>query len=37
VEVCPRHDRDGLSARWAAIVVWNFLTGIALRTGRGRG
>jgi formiminoglutamase len=33
VEINPRHDRDGLSARWAALVVWNFLVGLALRAG----
>jgi formiminoglutamase len=32
VEVNPRHDRDGQSARWAALVVWNFLAGLAQRT-----
>ena len=31
VEINPRHDRDGQSARWAALVVWNFLAGLALR------
>ena len=25
VEINPRYDRDGQSARWAAVVVWNFL------------
>lgn len=30
-EVNPRYDRDGQSARWAALVVWNFLVGLALR------
>ncbi|MBY0524583.1 MAG: formimidoylglutamase [Gemmataceae bacterium] len=34
VEINPRHDRDSLSARWAALVVWNFLVGLALRPGR---
>jgi formiminoglutamase len=32
VEINPRHDRDGQSARWAALVVWNFLVGLARRT-----
>jgi formiminoglutamase len=27
VEINPRHDRDGRSARWAAVVIWNFLIG----------
>jgi formiminoglutamase len=27
VEINPRYDRDGQSARWAALVVWNFLMG----------
>jgi formiminoglutamase len=31
VEVNPRFDQDGQSARWAAIVVWNFLMGVAER------
>lgn len=31
VEINPRHDRDGQSARWAALVVWNFLVGLARR------
>jgi formiminoglutamase len=25
VEINPRYDRDGQSARWAGLVVWNFL------------
>ncbi len=32
VEINPRHDRDGQSARWAALVVWHFLAGLALRS-----
>jgi formiminoglutamase len=28
VEINPRYDRDGQSARWAALVVWNFLVGL---------
>jgi formiminoglutamase len=31
VEVNPRYDRDGQSSRWAAVVVWNFLAGLAAR------
>ncbi len=31
VEVNPRFDRDGQSVRWAALAVWNFLVGVALR------
>jgi formiminoglutamase len=31
VEINPRFDRDGQSARWAALVVWNFLVGLARR------
>jgi formiminoglutamase len=31
VEINPNHDRDGQSARWAALVVWNFLSGLATR------
>jgi formiminoglutamase len=31
VEINPRLDRDGQSARWAALVVWNFLVGLTHR------
>jgi formiminoglutamase len=31
VEIIPRLDHDGRSARWAALVVWNFLVGLTLR------
>lgn len=31
VEINPRFDRDGQSARWAALVVWHFLIGLAKR------
>lgn len=31
VEVNPRLDRDGQSARWAALAVWHFLMGLASR------
>jgi formiminoglutamase len=34
VEINPRYDRDGQSARWAALVVWNFLAGLAKRAER---
>ncbi|HEX5272444.1 MAG TPA: formimidoylglutamase [Gemmataceae bacterium] len=34
VEINPRYDRDGQSARWGALVVWNFLAGLARRGGR---
>jgi formiminoglutamase len=28
VEINPRYDRDGQSARWGAVLVWNFLVGM---------
>jgi formiminoglutamase len=31
VEINPRYDRDDQSSRWAALVVWNFLIGLARR------
>jgi formiminoglutamase len=31
VEVNPRHDQDGRSTRWVALVVWHFLAGLAAR------
>jgi arginase family enzyme len=31
VEVCPPLDRDGQGARWAALAIWHFLAGLALR------
>jgi formiminoglutamase len=31
VEINPRHDSDGRSARWAALVIWNLLVGLAAR------
>jgi formiminoglutamase len=31
VEINPVYDQDGQSARWAALVIWNFLIGLALR------
>jgi formiminoglutamase len=34
VEINPQLDHDGQSARWAALVVWNFLVGLALRRPR---
>lgn len=33
VEINPSFDRDGQSARWAALVVWHFLRGLFLRRG----
>jgi formiminoglutamase len=33
VEVSPLLDPDGRSARWAALVVWHFLAGLAARPG----
>jgi arginase family enzyme len=26
VEINPRFDRDGQSARWAALAIWYFMT-----------
>ncbi len=31
VEINPRLDPDGRSARWAALTVWHFLIGLAMR------
>jgi formiminoglutamase len=31
VEINPLYDQDGQSARWAALVIWNFLIGLATR------
>jgi formiminoglutamase len=31
VEINPRLDRDDQSARWGALIVWNFLIGLASR------
>jgi formiminoglutamase len=31
VEIIPRFDRDGRSARWAALTIWHFLHGLAAR------
>lgn len=31
VEVCPPHDRDDQSSRWAALALWRFLLGLAVR------
>jgi formiminoglutamase len=31
VEINPRFDRDAQSARWAALVIWNFLIGLRSR------
>jgi formiminoglutamase len=35
VEVNPRHDRDGQSVRWAAVVLWHFLAGLVRRRAGG--
>jgi formiminoglutamase len=35
VEINPRYDPDGLSARWGALLVWNFLVGLASRERHG--
>lgn len=32
VEINPHFDRDGQSARWGALVIWNFLAGLARRS-----
>jgi len=32
VEINPRYDQDGQTARWGALVVWNFLVGLASRS-----
>ena len=34
VEINPHYDRDGQSARWAAVVLWNFLA-FAVDSSRG--
>jgi hypothetical protein len=34
VEINPRFDPDGHSARWAALVVWHFLIGLSARPHR---
>jgi arginase family enzyme len=34
VEINPAFDVDGRSARWAAVVVWRFLAGLASRPQR---
>jgi formiminoglutamase len=31
VEINPSLDRDGQSARWAALTIWHFLAGLAVR------
>jgi formiminoglutamase len=33
VEINPRQDRDGQSARWGALLIWNFLIGLLNRDG----
>jgi formiminoglutamase len=35
VEINPALDRDGQSARWGALVIWNFLIGLLERQRRG--
>jgi formiminoglutamase len=35
VEINPRFDRDGQSARWGALVIWHFLVGLAQRRAAG--
>jgi formiminoglutamase len=35
VEINPSFDRDGQSARWGALVIWNFLIGLLERQRRG--
>ncbi len=35
VEINPRFDQDGQSARWGALVIWNFLMGLASRPSHG--
>jgi formiminoglutamase len=32
VEINPSFDRDGQSARWAALTIWHFLSGLARRS-----
>jgi formiminoglutamase len=32
VEINPSYDRDGQSARWAALTIWHFLAGLARRS-----
>lgn len=32
VEINPAVDRDGQSARWAALVIWHFLSGLSRRS-----
>lgn len=34
VELNPNHDSGGQSARWGALVVWNFLVGLQCRPAR---
>jgi formiminoglutamase len=31
VEICPPCDINGQSSRWASLMIWNFLTGLARR------
>jgi len=32
VEINPSFDRDGQSARWAALTIWHFLSGLGRRS-----
>jgi formiminoglutamase len=34
VEISPPCDVNGQSSRWAALILWNFLIGLALREGK---
>jgi formiminoglutamase len=34
VEISPPFDRNGQSARWAALAVWNFMMGLAERSAK---
>jgi len=34
VEICPPCDVNDQSSRWAALIIWNFLIGLAERQGK---
>jgi len=34
VEICPPCDVNDQSSRWAALILWNFLMGLAERQGK---
>ncbi len=36
VEISPTCDINGQSSRWAALVIWNYLVGLALREGKAK-